>query len=53
MILSQTFSSLSQTITFRSFQTGRVWRRQCQINENGGKISKWVENTVGNGEIAR
>ena len=24
-----------------------------KFDENGGKISKWVENTVGKGEIAR
>ena len=38
---------------FRLFQTERVCRRQFQINENGGKFSKWVENTAGKGEIAR
>ena len=38
---------------FRLFQTERVCRRQFQIDENGRKLSKWVENTVGKGEIAR
>ena len=35
-----------QTTNFRLFQTERV-------DENGGKLSKRVENTVGKGEIAR
>ena len=38
---------------FRLFQTERVCRQQFQIDENGRKLSKWVENTVGKGEIAR
>ena len=38
---------------FRLSQTERVCRRQFQIDENGRKLSKWVENTVGKGEIAR
>ena len=42
-----------QTTNFRLFQTQRVCRRQFQIDENGRKLSKWVENTVGKGEIAR
>ena len=42
-----------QTANFRLFQTERVCRRQFQIDENGRKLSKRVENTVGKGEIAR
>ena len=42
-----------QTKNFRHFQTERVCRLQFQINENGRKLSNWVENTVGKGEIAR
>ena len=42
-----------QTTNFRLFQTERVCRRQFQIDENGRKLSKRVENTVGKGEIAR
>ena len=39
---------------FKLFQTERVCRRQFQIStKNGRKLSKWVENTVGKGEIAR
>ena len=34
-------------------QTDRVCRRQFHFDENGKEISKWVENTVGKGEIAR
>ena len=38
---------------FRVFQTKRVCRRQFQIDENGRKLAKRIENTVGKGEIAR
>ena len=50
-----TKSSLThyQTTNFRLFQTERVCRRQFQRDENGRKLSKWEENTVGKGEIAR
>ena len=41
-----------QTTNFRLFQTKRVCRQQFQIDENGRKLSKQVENTVGKGEIA-
>ena len=37
---------------FRLFQTERVCRRQFKFDENGRKLSKRVENTVGKGEIA-
>ena len=36
---------------FRLFQTERVCRRQFKFEENGRKLSKRVENTVGEGEI--
>ena len=42
-----------QKTHFRLFQTERVCRRQFQIDENGRNLWKWVENTVGKGEIAR
>ena len=36
------------------FRTERVCRRyNFKFDENGKKLSKWVENTVGKGEIAR
>ena len=41
-----------QTTNFRLFQTERVCRQQFQYDENGRKLSKQVENTVGKGEIA-
>ena len=41
-----------QTTNFRLFQTERVCRQQFQIDEDGKKLSKRVENTVGKGEIA-
>ena len=42
-----------QTTNFRLFQTERVCRRQFfRFDENGRKLSKWIENTVGKGEIA-
>ena len=38
---------------FRLFQTERVCRQQnIEFDENGRKLSKQVENTVGKGEIA-
>ena len=37
---------------FRLFQPERVWRRHFKFDENGGKLSKRMENTVGKGEIA-
>ena len=45
--------TLSQTTNFTLFQTERVCRRQSFFDENGRKLSKRVENTVGKGEIAR
>ena len=41
-----------QKTNFRLFQTERVCRQLLQIDENGRKISKRVENTVGKREIA-
>ena len=38
---------------FKLLQTKRVCRRQFQFYENGRQLSKWVENTVGKGEIPR
>ena len=52
--INQTFLrliTLSQTTHFRRFRIERVCRRQ--FDKNGRKVSKWVENTVGKGEIAR
>ena len=37
----------------RLFQTQRVCRRQFKFDGNGRELSKWVENTVEKGEIAR
>ena len=52
MLLSGKGLTHYQTTNFRLFQTERVHRRQFQIYENGRKLSKLVENTVGNGKIA-
>ena len=52
VIFAALILTLSQTTNFRRFQTERVCRRQFQIYENGRKFSKWVENTLGKGEIA-
>ena len=42
-----------QTTNFRLFQTERVCNsNNFKLDENGRKLSKWVENTVGKGEIA-
>ena len=39
--------------TFRLFQTERAWYDNFEPDENGRKLSKRVENTVGKVEIAR
>ena len=44
--------TLSQTTNFRLFQTEEVSDNSFKFDENGRKFSKWVENTVGKGEIA-
>ena len=45
--------TLSQTTNFRLVQIETVCRRLFKFNENSRKFSKWVENTVSKGEIAR
>ena len=45
--------TLSQTVNCRLFQTKRVCNNNFEFSENLRKFSKWVENTVGKGEIAR
>ena len=42
-----------QTTDFRLFQTERVADDNFKFDQNGRKLSKRVENTVGKGEIAR
>ena len=42
-----------QTSNFRLFQTERVSRLHFEFDENDGKFSKRIENTVGKGEIAQ
>ena len=44
--------TLSQITNFRFFQTERFADDNFKFDENGRKFSKWVENTVGKGEIA-
>ena len=44
--------TLSQTTDFRLFQTTCA-DDNFKFDENDRKSSKWVENTVGKGEIAR
>ena len=39
-------------INFGHLRTETVSRRQCKFDGNGRKFSRWVENTVGKGEIA-
>ena len=41
------------TTNFRLFQTKKFSDDNFKFDENGRKLSKWVENTVGKGEIAR
>ena len=45
--------TLSQTTNFRLFQNERLADYDSKFDENSRKLSKWVENTVGKGEIAR
>ena len=42
-----------QTTNFRLFQTEKVCNDNFKFDENGRKLPKWVEKTVGKGEIAR
>ena len=42
-----------QTTNFRLFQTKEFADDNFKFDENGRKLSKWAENTVGKGEIAR
>ena len=53
MAYSVTIITHYQTTNFRLFQTERVCRQQFQIRRKWQKVIKWVENTVGKGEIAR
>ena len=45
--------TISQTTNFRLFQTERVTDDNFKFDKNAIKFSKWVENTVEKGEIAR
>ena len=45
--------TLSQMTNFRPFQTEEFADDNFTFDENGRKPFKWVENTVGKGEIAR
>ena len=42
-----------QTTNFRLFQTEKIADDNFKLDKNDGKFSKWIENTVGKGEIAR
>ena len=42
-----------QTTNFRLFQLKEFADDNFKFDENGSKLSKWVENIVGKGEIAR
>ena len=46
-------STLTQTTNFRLFENERDCRGQLKFDVNGRKFLKWVESTVGKGEIAR
>ena len=41
-----------QTTNFRLFHTEKFADENFKFDENGRKLSKWVENNVGKGEIA-
>ena len=56
-MLSSSFSSFYQPITIRQILDSSKLKEFADDNfkfdKNGRKLSKWVENTVGKGEIAR
>ena len=45
--------TLSETTNFRLFETEKFADDNFKFDENGRRFSKWVENSVGKGEIAR
>ena len=45
--------TLSKTTNFRLFQTKEFADDNFKFDENARKLSEWVENTMGKGEIAR
>ena len=45
--------TLSQTTNFRRFQIEKFAKDNFKFDENDGKFSKGIENTVGKGEIDR
>ena len=46
--------TFSHTTNIRLFQTEKKFADDnFELDDNGRKFSKWVENTVGKGEIAR
>ena len=49
----QSNSTHYQKTNFRFFQTERVADNNFKFDKNGRKLSKWDENTVGKGRIAR
>ena len=51
-IASQTCLNLSQTSTFRLSKLTKLADDNLKSDENSRKFYKWVENTVGKGEIA-
>ena len=51
MALTNNFETLSQMALFRLFQTERDADHNFKFEENDIKISKWVENSDGKGEI--
>ena len=46
------FLTLSQTRNFELFQIEEFADNNLKLDDIGWKVSKWVENTVGKGEIA-
>ena len=44
---------LTQTTNFRLMQTEKFASDNFEFDENGRKLSKSLENTIGKGEIAR
>ena len=52
-LFTENFLTLSQTTIFRTSKLKEFADDNFKFDENGRKFSRWIENTVGKGEIAR
>ena len=51
LVISSNLFWQSEKTNLRRFQTETACNNNLKIEENGTQFSKWVENTVGKGEI--